>query len=182
MSNSHVTLSFLFLWNWNDKYVHAFSRKPYPNSNQNRPNRPKRRKNHTFWGGTHLLGKYKGVPSEANSTFCVVNQLTQSSIRKNPFAGKCFLYNDSRMVDENKRINLNKPINSPNIGIVQWRSAKTVTSNIYSWLYFVSVNLISRAKLSFAAKYKLNIMVYFWSGGTLNFFSCSWDFTNLKLS
>ena len=24
MSNSHITLSFLFIWNWIDKYVHAF--------------------------------------------------------------------------------------------------------------------------------------------------------------
>ena len=35
-SNSHVTLSFLFIWNWNDIYVHAFPRKPYPNSDQSR--------------------------------------------------------------------------------------------------------------------------------------------------
>ena len=37
-SNSHVTLSFLFIWNWNDIYVHAFPRKPYPNSDQSRQN------------------------------------------------------------------------------------------------------------------------------------------------
>ena len=24
MSNSHITHSFLFIWNWIDKYVHAF--------------------------------------------------------------------------------------------------------------------------------------------------------------
>ena len=40
-SNSHITLSFLFIWNWNDQerndiYVHVFPRKPYPNSDQNR--------------------------------------------------------------------------------------------------------------------------------------------------
>ena len=35
-SNSHITLSFLFIWNWDDIYVHAFPRKPYPNSDQNR--------------------------------------------------------------------------------------------------------------------------------------------------
>ena len=37
LSYSHIyTLSFLFLWNWIDKYVHAFPWKPYPNSDQNR--------------------------------------------------------------------------------------------------------------------------------------------------
>ena len=29
--------------------------------------RPKRRKTHTFWGGTYLYGLQKGVPPEAES-------------------------------------------------------------------------------------------------------------------
>ena len=37
-SNSHITLSFLFIWNWNDTYVHGFLPKPYPSSDQNRQN------------------------------------------------------------------------------------------------------------------------------------------------
>ena len=37
-SKSQITLSFLFIWNLNDIYVHAFPRKPYPNSDQNRQN------------------------------------------------------------------------------------------------------------------------------------------------
>ena len=35
-SNSSIILYCLFIWNWNDKYVHAFPRKPYLNSDQNR--------------------------------------------------------------------------------------------------------------------------------------------------
>ena len=38
-SNSHIYLSFLFIWNWNDKCVHTrpqFPRKPYPIQDQNR--------------------------------------------------------------------------------------------------------------------------------------------------
>ena len=69
ISNSHITLSFLFIWNWNDKYVFM----PLPNSLENHtriqtkigkvysPFRPKRCKNHTLWCGTYPLGKYKGV-------------------------------------------------------------------------------------------------------------------------
>ena len=59
ISNSHISLSFLLVWNWNDKYVHTlplFSRKPKPDS------RPKRCKNPTRWGGTYLYRSYKGVP------------------------------------------------------------------------------------------------------------------------
>ena len=41
ISNSHISLSFLFIWKGNDKYVHAcvhslqFPWKPYPNPDQN---------------------------------------------------------------------------------------------------------------------------------------------------
>ena len=40
ISNSHISISFLFIWNWNDKYVHSctlplFPRKPYPIPHQN---------------------------------------------------------------------------------------------------------------------------------------------------
>ena len=38
ISNSHISLSFLLIWNWNDKYVHTlpqFLQKPYPFSGQN---------------------------------------------------------------------------------------------------------------------------------------------------
>ena len=67
-SNSHITLSFLFIWNWNGKYLHTlplFHRKPFPFS------RPKRRKNHTLWDGTrHSLWLIKGsipvTPAEGN--------------------------------------------------------------------------------------------------------------------
>ena len=56
-SNSHITLSFLFIWNWNGKYLHTlplFHRKPFPFS------RPKRRKNHTLWDGVrHRSMAYK---------------------------------------------------------------------------------------------------------------------------
>ena len=37
-SNSHISLSFLLIWNWNDKYLHTlpyFPRKPYPIPDQN---------------------------------------------------------------------------------------------------------------------------------------------------
>ena len=38
ISNSHISLSFLLVWNWNDKYVHTllkFPRKPHPITDQN---------------------------------------------------------------------------------------------------------------------------------------------------
>ena len=38
ISNSPISISFLFMWNWNDKYVHRlpwFPRKPYPIPDQN---------------------------------------------------------------------------------------------------------------------------------------------------
>ena len=67
--NSHISVSFLFIWNWNDNYVHTllqFPRKPYPIPDQNGQSvsvfRPKRPKNSTLWGGTDLYGLNKGVP------------------------------------------------------------------------------------------------------------------------
>ena len=40
ISNSHISISFLFIWNWNDKYIHSckllwFRQKPYPIPDQN---------------------------------------------------------------------------------------------------------------------------------------------------
>ena len=38
ISNSHISISFLFIWNWNGKYVHTFPqfpRKPHPIPNPN---------------------------------------------------------------------------------------------------------------------------------------------------
>ena len=38
VSNSHISFSFLLIWNWNDKYVHTlplFPWKPYPIPDQN---------------------------------------------------------------------------------------------------------------------------------------------------
>ena len=39
ISNSHISLSFLLIWKWNDEYVHTlpyFPRKPYPIPDQNK--------------------------------------------------------------------------------------------------------------------------------------------------
>ena len=68
----HISLSFLFTWNWNDEYFHTLPLIPlktYPIPDQNRLSlytvpvfRQKRRKNHTLRGGTYLYGLYKGVP------------------------------------------------------------------------------------------------------------------------
>ena len=67
VSNSHISSSFLFTWNSNDKYVYTlpqFPRKPYPIPDQNRQSvyprrcipvfRPKRPQNPTCWGGKYL--------------------------------------------------------------------------------------------------------------------------------
>ena len=74
ISNLHIflsCLSFLFIWNWNDKYVHTLTyivpSKTIPDS---RPKwakcifffKPKRRKNPTRCGGTYIYSLYKGVP------------------------------------------------------------------------------------------------------------------------
>ena len=54
LSYSHIyTLSFLFIWNWIDKYVHAFPWKPYPNSDQNR------QRVYPFWDKNYTLHTYK---------------------------------------------------------------------------------------------------------------------------
>ena len=65
--NSHTSISFLIIWNWNDKYVHTFRqfpRKQYliPDQSFGPFFRPKRRKNPTLWDGTHRYGLHKGVP------------------------------------------------------------------------------------------------------------------------
>ena len=57
----HVTLSFSFICNWNDNYVHA---SPYSLEKHSWKSkcipvvRPKWRKNYTFLGSTYLLGNY----------------------------------------------------------------------------------------------------------------------------
>ena len=69
ISNSHISLSFLLIWNWNDKYVHTL-RSSLENHIRFQTKmgkvytgfRPKRRKSSTRWGGTYLYGLYKGVP------------------------------------------------------------------------------------------------------------------------
>ena len=72
VSNSHISISFLFIWNRNDKYVHPctlpqFPRKPYPIPHQNeqsvfRPKRPK----------TPTRPLYKGVPPLILTPFMIV--------------------------------------------------------------------------------------------------------------
>ena len=68
VSNAHISLSFLLIWNWNDvRSSPAVPSKTIPDS---RPKwakripvfRPKRPKNPTPWGGTYLYSLYKEVP------------------------------------------------------------------------------------------------------------------------
>ena len=72
ISNWHISLSLLLIWNWNNKYFRTLSKfpgKPYPIFDSG-PKwgkcipvfRPERRKNPTLWGGTYLYGLYRGVP------------------------------------------------------------------------------------------------------------------------
>ena len=68
VSNSHISLSFLLIWNWDD--VRSSSVVPSKTIPDSRPKwakripifRPKRRKNPTRWGGIYLCSLYKGVP------------------------------------------------------------------------------------------------------------------------
>ena len=70
ISNSHISLSFSLIWNWNDKYVHTlpyFRRKPYPIPDQNRQSvNPFSEQNGAKplpdGGDTYLHGLYTGVP------------------------------------------------------------------------------------------------------------------------
>ena len=71
ISNSHISLSFLLIWNWKDKYVLSCTPvvppKTIPDSRQKWAKcisvlRPKRRKNPTRSGDTYLYSLYKGVP------------------------------------------------------------------------------------------------------------------------
>ena len=69
-SNSHISLSFLFICNWHDTYVHTVSVVSLKTITNSRPKwaksipifRPKWCKNHTLWGSTYLYGLCKGVP------------------------------------------------------------------------------------------------------------------------
>ena len=61
-------ISFLLIWNWNDKYVHTLrsSLETIPDPDQNGQSLDpfsgqKGRKNPTQWGGTYLYGLYKGI-------------------------------------------------------------------------------------------------------------------------
>ena len=65
ISNSHISLSFLLIWNWNDRYVHTL-RSSQPDSTPKWAKcipvfRPKRRKNPTRWGGTYRYSLFMGV-------------------------------------------------------------------------------------------------------------------------
>ena len=62
--DSHITPSYLFIWNENDKYVYALQYSLEKHSliqtkiGKSLPVfRPKRRKNHTHWGGTFVTYK-----------------------------------------------------------------------------------------------------------------------------
>ena len=65
---------------------------------------------------SHLLGRHTPIWQYlwGDITSSVVNQWPQITTRKhkNPFADKYFLYNDSHMVDENKRISFKAPLNT----------------------------------------------------------------------
>ena len=67
--NSHISLSFLLIWDWNDKNVYTLHpSKTQPASRTTWAKcipvfRPKRRKSPTRWGGTYLYRLCKGVPS-----------------------------------------------------------------------------------------------------------------------
>ena len=71
ISNSLITLSFWFIWNWNDKYAHTCTPVvSFKTILDSRPKwaslsvfRAKRRKNHTVWGDRYLYGLYKGALS-----------------------------------------------------------------------------------------------------------------------
>ena len=75
ISNSHISLFFYLIWNWNNEYVYTFLRVPSRTVPDFRPKwaksiptfRPKRPKNPTLWGGTYIYGFYKGVPCPPGS-------------------------------------------------------------------------------------------------------------------
>ena len=69
MSNSHISVSFSLIWNWNDKYVDTIGSsvekrtwfktkmaKVYTCFQMKTVQKP------TWWGGTYLYSLYKGVP------------------------------------------------------------------------------------------------------------------------
>ena len=64
ISNAHITLSFLFIWNWNDEHINTqpyFLCKLYPIPDQNEQNL------YTLWGGTYLAyTRENPPPSRAN--------------------------------------------------------------------------------------------------------------------
>ena len=65
ISNSHISISSLFIWNWNDKYVHTDVRSRSFLKTHTRFqcfHTKKAQKPYTS-GRTYLYGLYKGVPS-----------------------------------------------------------------------------------------------------------------------
>ena len=71
ISNLHISLSFLLIWNWNDKYVHTL-RSSLENHTRFQTKMGKvytrfqtktALKPYLIGGGTYLSGLYKGVPS-----------------------------------------------------------------------------------------------------------------------
>ena len=68
ISNSHISLSCLLIWNWNDKYVHTLCSSVENHTRQEWAKcipvfRPKRRNMITLPDETaHTCGFYKGVP------------------------------------------------------------------------------------------------------------------------
>ena len=70
ISNSHISLYFLFICNWNDTCVHTVPVVSLKTITNSRPKwaksipifKPKWPKHHTLWGSTYLYGLCKGVP------------------------------------------------------------------------------------------------------------------------
>ena len=70
ISNSHIFLSFLLIWNWNDKYVHTLrsflknntrSQTKMGKENTRFDTKTAQKDQKTRWSGTYLYRLYKGV-------------------------------------------------------------------------------------------------------------------------
>ena len=61
---TYIFIPFLFIWNWNDKYVHTNvrSRSFLETHTRFQCFQTKRPKTTTLRGGTYVYGLYKGVP------------------------------------------------------------------------------------------------------------------------